>query len=228
VAKKMNQQDENTKAPITRVFKLSGLRKQNSKGNYNESSLISAAKKFNEENTNIEKKVYVVRDLSVNFNRSSDEKFKTENENIRLVPSPLITPIDSKIIQEKLNIKNDYNSETNEIIAQHVSEIDLDDKYVSNKLNPVYKSDSEEDFEDYQSTYQDPSQVHPLNRQFSNEFIGKRSVTKENISVIEVNNLNDDEIYSTINDNDIYLTPIQLKIDQQTLSVKEKYVRKIT
>ena len=222
----MNKADENTKAPITRVFNLSGLRKQNQKKNFNESSLIIAAKKFDEENTTVEKKVYIVRDLSINLNNPSEESFKSENKNIKLAPTPIKSPIDGKLIQDKLNICNNYNSETNEIIAQHVSEIDLDDKYFSNKFNPVYKSDSEEDLDDYQSVYQDPTQVHPLKRQFSKELNEKKTITKENISVIEVNNLNDDEIYATINDNDIYLTPIQLKLDQQTLSVKEKYVRK--
>lgn len=64
-----NNNDENTKAPITRVFKLSGLRKQNHRGTYPTSTLLQSADVANEIesiNTTTEKNVYVVGDLSIN------------------------------------------------------------------------------------------------------------------------------------------------------------------
>ena len=218
-----NNDESSNKTPITRVFNLNGLRKNSHyKGIYNShdedfslstpGTTTTPVRSFDFEF--FEKSVYDVRkELSLNFEEK--KKFKSENENVLLT-----TPTNENKTKIETREEDAIIEPPNEIIAQHVSEIDFYERNVSEKVNPVYKSDDDDDDDDFY-VYQDPVQVHALQNLFENLNF---DAEKKNISVIEVGSSSKFEnIYATINENDLYLTPIELnKIVE--LSVKETYV----
>lgn len=239
-----HQNNEEIKAPITRVFNLNGLRKlshsnsadtaENEKHNSNR---ISNSSFNNDDNDNITKvdrntiikTVYKVG--GVNFKKSMND----ESASIKLKEE--LTAFDDYVAKEP-----EKSPETNRLIAGHVSEIDVDERYQSKKVNPVYKSDSEDESEkkfasnnsaafvnngdffagDSDYVYQDPLLVHDVTNNFKNMSVSSKK------TIVAVSQTKDDEIYAEINENDHYLTPVQLKLDEskqiENISFKEQYV----
>jgi hypothetical protein len=222
----MNHSNNENKAPITRVFNLSGLRKNSQRSldtnnstptNETLPTLSTPSKNPVEppQPPTVDTNDYKTRDFNFSF-----KNYKNQNENIKLSATSPTTSSSTLLVSS--NAENQ-----NSIISQHRSEIDIDDRYVSKKVNPVYKSDSEDedkkkdiDFCDYSAVYQEPTELHTAIMTDNMKNLSFK--TNRNQS-----NINNDEIYATINENDLYLTPIELNLDlnEQKGSVKEQYVR---